>query len=113
MGTKMNPGKFDCYAKAGFDEPMFVLLARDEHAPATIRFWIARKMDLPADDNLQVISAQGHKALPEKLCEALDCADAMVLYRIAPVILKELESLRAFKRSVDEALNSGDGTYRP
>ena len=25
----------------------------------------------------------------------------------------ELESLRAFKRSVDEALNSGDGTYRP
>jgi NTP pyrophosphatase (non-canonical NTP hydrolase) len=28
-------------------------------------------------------------------------------------VLKELESLRAFKRSVDEALNSGDGTYRP
>jgi len=94
---------------------MFVLLARDEHAPATIRFWIARKMDLPADDNLQVISAQGHKALPEKLREALDCADAMVLYRnrIVPDIFKELESLRAFKRSVDEALNSGDGTYRP
>jgi len=26
---------------------------------------------------------------------------------------KELESLRAFKHSVDEALNSGDGAYRP
>lgn len=25
----------------------------------------------------------------------------------------ELESLRAFARSVNEALNSGDGTYRP
>ena len=25
----------------------------------------------------------------------------------------ELESLRGFKRSVDEALNSGDGAYRP
>lgn len=25
----------------------------------------------------------------------------------------ELESLRAFKRNVDEALNSGDGVYRP
>lgn len=25
----------------------------------------------------------------------------------------ELKSLRAFKRSVDEALNSGDGTYKP
>lgn len=26
---------------------------------------------------------------------------------------RELESLRSFKRGVDEALNSGDGTYRP
>lgn len=26
---------------------------------------------------------------------------------------KELEGLRGWKRSVDEALNSGDGTYRP
>jgi len=26
---------------------------------------------------------------------------------------RELESLRAFKRGVDEALNSGDGVYRP
>ena len=25
----------------------------------------------------------------------------------------EVESLRAFKRGVDEALNSGDGSYRP
>ena len=25
----------------------------------------------------------------------------------------EIESLLAFKRSVDEALNSGDGSYRP
>lgn len=30
-----------------------------------------------------------------------------------PKLLKEVESLRAFKRSVDEALNSGDGSYRP
>jgi hypothetical protein len=26
---------------------------------------------------------------------------------------REVVSLRAFKNSVDEALNSGDGTYRP
>ena len=26
---------------------------------------------------------------------------------------QEVEGLRAFKRSVDEALNSGDGSYRP
>lgn len=29
MGTKNNPGAFDCYANAEPDEPMFVLLARD------------------------------------------------------------------------------------
>jgi len=28
MATKKNPGEFDCYANAGPDEPMFVLLAR-------------------------------------------------------------------------------------
>ena len=33
MGTKNNPGQFDCYRNAEPDEPMFVLLARDERAP--------------------------------------------------------------------------------
>jgi hypothetical protein len=28
-------------------------------------------------------------------------------------VQEELEGLRAFKRSVEEALNSGDGAYRP
>ena len=31
----------------------------------------------------------------------------------ASVYEQELESLRAFKAGVDEALNSGDGVYRP
>lgn len=29
------------------------------------------------------------------------------------ILAEEVESLRAFKRSVDDALNSGDGVYRP
>ena len=32
MGTKNNPGKFDCYEHAKPDEPMFVLLGRDLEA---------------------------------------------------------------------------------
>jgi len=60
-------------------------------------------------------------ALTEKIREAMDCADAMYTYRklshktflVSDDVTLELESLRAFKRSVDEALNSGDGTYRP
>lgn len=39
MGTKRNPGKFDCYAKAEPDEPTFVLLGRDLVACATVEFW--------------------------------------------------------------------------
>ena len=39
MGTKNNPGKFDCYANAGPDEPMFVLLGRDPMAPELVRAW--------------------------------------------------------------------------
>jgi hypothetical protein len=39
MGTKNNPGKFDCYADAEPDEPMFVLLARDISAPFLVRLW--------------------------------------------------------------------------
>jgi hypothetical protein len=36
VGTKSNPGKFDCYANALPDEPLFVLLARDPSAPSRV-----------------------------------------------------------------------------
>lgn len=39
MGTKNKPGEYDCYANAEPDEPMFVLLARDELAPLVVRQW--------------------------------------------------------------------------
>lgn len=39
MGTKSNPGKFDCYDKAEPDEPLFVLLARDETAADFVELW--------------------------------------------------------------------------
>lgn len=39
MGTKLNPGKFDCFANAAPDEPMFVLLARDRMAPFLVSIW--------------------------------------------------------------------------
>lgn len=41
MATKNHPGEFDCYAKAEPDEPIFVLLARDRHAPALVWLWAA------------------------------------------------------------------------
>lgn len=63
MGTKNNPGQFDCYAAAGEDEPMFVLLGRDKHAPTLVRIWaLLRAYDEESE---------------EKIAEALACADAM------------------------------------
>lgn len=39
MGTKNNPGEFDCYGKLDPDEPYFVLMGRDKAAPALVWLW--------------------------------------------------------------------------
>lgn len=39
MGTKSNPGLYDCYAHAAPEEDMFILLGRDRHASALVRLW--------------------------------------------------------------------------
>jgi hypothetical protein len=67
MGTKNNPGAYDCYAKAAPDEPMFVLLARDPLAPTLVRLWA----------DLTVARAQ-----PEKTAEAMQCARNMERWRV-------------------------------
>lgn len=76
MGTKNNPGRFDCYANAEPDEPMFVLLGRDPHGHAAVRKW--------ADDREQMIRA-GLKPAEDihMVFEARECADAMEAYCIA------------------------------
>lgn len=63
MGTKLNPGRFDCYANAKPDEPMFILLARDPQAPTLVRLWAASR-----------VTAEG---CTDKVEEALRLADAM------------------------------------
>lgn len=66
MGTKNNPGRFDCYASAEPNEPMFILLARDEKAPALVRQWVATRA-----------MRDQSKANDAKAREALACAEAM------------------------------------
>lgn len=64
MGTKLKPGKFDCYANAADDEPIFVLLARDASAPASVEEWAnKRQQDIeagikPASDIPMVVEAR-------------------------------------------------------
>ena len=67
MGTKNNPGKFDCYKNAEPDEPMFVLLGRDKHASALVWLWAA----------LRELEGEGS----EKVSEARECSTAMVLWQ--------------------------------
>lgn len=66
MGTKNNPGNFDCYANAKPDEPMFILLGRDKNAPSLVDLW-ARQREMDEED-------------PAKIQEARDCANAMRAY---------------------------------
>jgi hypothetical protein len=66
MGTKNNPGLHDCYIKAEPDEPMFILLARDKHAPALVWLWASlRELD---------------GASPSKANEARVCAANMMAW---------------------------------
>lgn len=64
MGTKNNPGDFDCYHAADPDEPMFILLGRDKHAPTLVWLWAALR-ELDGED-------------PAKVAEARECCAAMI-----------------------------------
>jgi hypothetical protein len=103
MGTKLNPGKFDCYANAKEDEPMFVLLARDKFAPALVALW-ATMRELDGES-------------PEKIAEARECADAMIRYQMAnerqtaglsfPTIAGMLELVRMANYQAEHAPGAG------
>jgi hypothetical protein len=75
MGTKNNPGEFDCYANAESDEPMFILLARDATAPLRVEEWAAARKHLidtgmkPESDRVMI-------------ADALECAEAMRVWRV-------------------------------
>lgn len=43
MGTKDNPAKFDCYANALPDEPMFILLGRDPAFFELVTAWADKR----------------------------------------------------------------------
>lgn len=64
MGTKNQPGKFDCYANAEPDEPMFVLLGRDPCAWVAVHVWLKLRRVAGYDE-------------PEVAKEAVECAKKM------------------------------------
>jgi hypothetical protein len=76
MGSKNDPGKFDCYANAMPDEPMFVLLGRDPYAPYLLDQW--------ADHRERDVRLRKRPEADFALCrEARHCADNMREWRKA------------------------------
>lgn len=85
MGTKNNPGQFDCYTKAHPDEPLFVLRAKDPFGADMVSLWAA----LAVGDIYTAIAVfnalmQEARKNPHdmgyessKFKEAVKCADAM------------------------------------
>lgn len=74
MGTKANPGKFDCYEDALPDEPMFVLLARDPEFYALVDEWSKRR-------TLAVMCGDRPQSDMGMVREALDVAAAGAEWR--------------------------------
>jgi hypothetical protein len=82
MGTKMNPGAHDCYMKAAPDEPMFILLGRDKHAPQLVSMWCTLRAGAGED--------------PAKVEEARQCARDMIKYLRAHGKEPDTSILRVF-----------------
>lgn len=76
MGTKNNPGRFDCEAAAAPDEPKFTLLARDPDAADLVADWANRR-------HRRIQSGEKPASDLEKVNEALECAAAMRSWRKA------------------------------
>jgi hypothetical protein len=74
MGTRINPGKYDCYHDALPDEPMFVFLGRDPDAPRFIRRWASHRRDM-------IAVAERPESDLAMCVEAEQCADEMEDWR--------------------------------
>lgn len=74
MGTKLNPGRYDCFARARPDEPMFTLLARDPSAPQMVLQWCyEREREIARGDRPEADRAM--------VAEARQCAQDMTEWR--------------------------------
>lgn len=96
MGTKNNPGKYDCHAKAAPDEPIFTLLGPDPLAGYLVALWSRLRV---GDEegarrvfNTLMIKATNHLNYPRpnsndraKAQESNSCAFAMLYFADEPI----------------------------
>jgi hypothetical protein len=89
MGTKNNPGEFDCYAKLEPDEPYFLVKSTDPLAPVIVELW--------------ALLAELHSGGGRKVEEARQCAHAMRAWRA-----QQLGGCPVDSRSADALLDTGE-----
>jgi hypothetical protein len=87
MGTKRNPGKYDCYDRAQPDEPMFILLGRDRMAGQLVSMWVTgaelrlstmiEEAKTKGATQADIETNEGFLWEYEKIQEAKRCATAM------------------------------------
>jgi hypothetical protein len=84
MGTKSNPGEYDCYSKARPNEEMFSLLDRDPLAPFLVSIWSKVRMGDPEAarvvfESMLTQVAPRYFLVPDaaKAADAMDIALAM------------------------------------
>lgn len=85
MGTKNNPGQFDCYENADPDEPMFVLLARDPIAPMLVDAWAAQRFgSIDPSDQDQLRKVQEARECAASMREWLNAQDPVAVSEAVP-----------------------------
>ena len=90
MGTRLNPGAYDCHEAALDDEPRFALLARDPLAGFLVSIWSSMRFgDLEAVDakcdTMMRRLGPDYEISPDVAAgsEAIECAMAMFAWRTA------------------------------
>jgi hypothetical protein len=74
MGSKNNPGDFDCYGNALPDEPMFILLGRDPSAPMLVQQWARQR-------ELEINAGRRPESDRRMVEEARQCVSTMMVWR--------------------------------
>ncbi len=83
MGTKNNPGAFDCYNNAKPDEPMFTLLGRDKSAALIVALWVRIRVEMGDTDEAMLREADDCALMMEHYAKSLgkNPHDARVAFR--------------------------------
>lgn len=111
MGSKNQPGRYDCYAAAAPDEPMFILLGRDPAAAIVVEFWIALRRALGGDNDDKLAEAKQCAELMEGWARALGKADKVDRVEAAYHALIDQPLLDAARVLVERARKLAPSVY--